>query len=48
MYNTELTPELAATISLLWRDLGVQRIYEQRAYFHLMDGTPYYLNEVER
>lgn len=48
MYNTVLTPELAATISLMWRDAGMQRIYAQREFYHLMDAAPYYLDEVER
>ena len=44
----EFTPELGKTIAYLWQDSGVQRIYTNREYYHLMDGTPYFLDEVER
>ena len=46
--NTLLTPELATTIHMIWQDAGMQRIYDQREFYHLMDATPYYLNEIER
>ena len=43
-----LTPDLGKTISTLWKDKGIQEVYEKREFFHLMDSTDYYLNEVER
>eukprot|EP00605_Chrysophyceae_sp_TOSAG23-4_P001387 GSChrysophyteH1.ASY1.ANO1.1507.1 assembled CDS len=48
LFDAQLTPELASTIAMLWADKGVQRVYEQREYYHLMDGTSYYLDEVKR
>ena len=44
----ELTPELAQCISRMWKDSGVQETYSKREFFHLMDSTDYYLDEIER
>ena len=48
MYESKLTPDIATTISLVWNDPGLQRIYARREFYHLMDAAPYYLNEVQR
>ena len=44
----ELTPELGKCISRMWKDSGVQETYLKREFFHLMDSTDYYLDEIER
>eukprot|EP00606_Chrysophyceae_sp_TOSAG23-5_P000615 GSChrysophyteH2.ASY1.ANO1.406.1 assembled CDS len=48
LYDAKLTEDLATTISMLWADKGVQAIYAQREFYHLMDATSYYLDEVKR
>jgi GTPase SAR1 family protein len=40
--------DLAVWIDGLWRDAGIQRVYKRRSEFWLMDGTPYYLDDVYR
>lgn len=44
----ELTPELGQCINRMWKDSGVQEVYSKREFFHLMDSTDYYLDEIER
>lgn len=44
----ELTPELGQCINRMWKDIGVQEVYSKREFFHLMDSTDYYLDEIER
>jgi GTPase SAR1 family protein len=46
--HARVTPELAPVIEKLWKDAGIQKIYERRSEFWLMDATPYYLTEVNR
>ena len=46
--HDELTPALGRRISAMWKDKGLQGVYDKREFFHLMDSTDYYLNEVER
>ena len=46
--HDELTPALGRSISAMWKDKGLQGVYDKREFFHLMDSTDYYLNEVER
>jgi len=46
--DENLTPELAKKISMMWKDEGIQSVYNKREYFHMMDSAPYYLDEVER
>ena len=47
-YPTEnpLISEMAGRIQRLWSDPGIQRTYENRAMFHLDDGTAYLFNRI--
>jgi hypothetical protein len=33
------TPEMVQNVELLWRDPGIQKAYENRAQFQLMDSA---------
>jgi len=46
--NQELTPELGDSIAKLWRHHTIAQIFQRRNEFWNMDGTPYYLDEVQR
>ncbi len=46
--HARVTPEMAPLIEKLWKDPGIQKVYERRSEYWLMDATPYYLNEVTR
>ena len=46
--NARVTPEMAPWVEQLWRDKGIQRTYDRRHEYWIMDATAYYLNEVQR
>ena len=46
--QARVTPELAGTVDRLWKDAGIQKVFQRRDEFWNMDATPYYLNEVYR
>jgi GTPase SAR1 family protein len=46
--NCRVNPEYAELISQVWQDPGIQRTYDRRHEYWIMDATAYYLNEVAR
>jgi hypothetical protein len=46
--SVTLNEELGAKISNLWKDPGLQTVWNRRSEFWCMDATSYYLQEVER
>lgn len=46
--ETELTPELAREISILWNDSGLQHTYNIRRRSHIMDNSSYFFRHIER
>jgi len=43
--KTELTPDIAETVALLWKDKGIQTTFSKRANFQLSDSALYFLNK---
>jgi len=41
--DSKLVPHIQA----VWRDPGIQKTFESRAYFQLTDSTDYYLNKIQ-
>jgi len=46
--ETQLTPELASAIDVLWRDAGLQATFAIRRTHHIMDNTPYFMAAMQR
>ncbi|ETO06615.1 G Protein, Alpha subunit family member (gpa-3) [Reticulomyxa filosa] len=44
--NEEMTEEIAADIQALWKDSGIQKIYENRSRFQFPDSGPYFFSRV--
>jgi len=43
-----LTPSFGKEIDLLWKDGGIQEVYDRRNEFQLIDSTQYYLDAIAR
>jgi hypothetical protein len=41
-----LTPELAEEIKLVWEDEGVQKVYQLKSEYNLLDSANYFLNQI--
>mmetsp|Transcript_4454 Transcript_4454/g.3894 ORF Transcript_4454/g.3894 Transcript_4454/m.3894 type:complete len:383 (-) Transcript_4454:91-1239(-) len=46
--ETELTPDLAKSIMILWKDKGLQETYNIRKRSHIMDNAPYFFSNIDR
>lgn len=46
--DSRVTAETAPMVDQLWKDTGVQKVFNRRDEYWNMDATPYYLNEVFR
>eukprot|EP01084_Bolivina_argentea_P307164 530869_1 len=46
--ETELTPQLAQSICILWNDPGLQHTYNIRKTSHIMDNAPYFFSNIKR
>ncbi|CAM9176654.1 unnamed protein product [Phaeothamnion confervicola] len=44
----DLTPALAADVTLVWGDGGAQRAWESRSKFWILDAAPYYFTNAAR
>jgi hypothetical protein len=41
-----LTPELAEEIKLVWEDEGIQKVYQLKSEYNLLDSANYFLNQI--
>jgi hypothetical protein len=46
--DCDISSDIATKIYNLWRDAGIQVVFERRSEYWNLDATPYYLNEVHR
>lgn len=46
--TTRITPELAKSIQCVWDDPGIQKTYDNRAKFQLIDNVGYFFQHLER
>lgn len=44
----DFTPEMATAAKSIWADAGIQKAYEHRTEFHLIDSCAYFLNDLDR
>eukprot|EP00761_Pharyngomonas_kirbyi_P014571 gb/GECH01014601.1/.p1 GENE.gb/GECH01014601.1/~~gb/GECH01014601.1/.p1 ORF type:complete len:359 (+),score=84.59 gb/GECH01014601.1/:1-1077(+) len=43
-----ITPEVGEDIKELWKDSGIQRAYDRRNEFQLLDSAAYFLDDIDR
>lgn len=46
--DRHFTPEIVEDLIELWNDKGVQRVYENRSRFQLLDSTSYFFGNIDR
>jgi len=47
-FSTLISGELGSNISRFWNDAAVQKVYDRRSEFQLLDNTSYYMHNIDR
>lgn len=48
LFEQKVTPEIAAAVRDLWKDPGIQALYERSSEYQLIDSAAFFFNSVDR
>merc|ERR1711907_288260 len=48
LFEQKVTPEIAEAVKALWKDPGIQAIYERANEFQLIDSAAFFFENIDR